>query len=785
MLKASHRINFNSRLVVGALTISLLLSARGSGPTVREGVLNAPNSTPFLTVGPLPRLRASSALSQTRLPSSRAAHGKIGNAEMVEIVRAEDERRWDDGLIRLFAHRNSAVRRRAALAAGRIGDARAVSELAALLQEDEDSNVRAMAAFALGEVESLSSGPALLSRLKETNDRLVRARILEALGKIAAAVPKEQEANAQESRNAILEVLRTEAQRRSASDKMTILLGLTAALRAKPANSGPTIAQFLTFTDPQIRADAGNTLARLRLNDGNSLLRKLLTSDPDPVVRANAARVLGTTEDKESFEKLLDRSLNDVDSRVRVSAIRALASLKDGRAMRPLMERGSTVVVEAKRSKDSATLAAPPAEVNELLEIVTTIGRLRQHSDDERTIKWIREVRPATGPGAPELEIALARIYPSAYLSQLGSGPVARHKAQELMLLDWRAASSFAQGLGEIATAPDSNRENKATREQAADLLRGMLDYRNSGITINTLVAVHSEYAIPDVLRAFAAHKPKDLADVLRKHLKESDAIIRGTAADLLGELPSDEANSGALIEALPTALRDKELNDAALSILDGLAKQKTGTANEAIKTALDSDDHLIRRRAVALLKANGAGDFSARIGTVKTLNRISDYDRAIARIGKTVNARVSTTKGVFTIRLLPEEAPLTVDNFITLAKRGYFRGITVHRVVPNFVIQDGDPRGDGNGGPGYQIRCEINEASYERGAVGMALSGKDTGGSQWFVTHAPQPHLDGGYTVFGNVVEGMKVVDSISRGDVIRSITIQEGAAAASRRRR
>jgi cyclophilin family peptidyl-prolyl cis-trans isomerase len=124
---------------------------------------------------------------------------------------------------------------------------------------------------------------------------------------------------------------------------------------------------------------------------------------------------------------------------------------------------------------------------------------------------------------------------------------------------------------------------------------------------------------------------------------------------------------------------------------------------------------------------------------------------------------------------LLPEDAPLNVDNFVQLARRRYFNGIVFHRVVPNFVIQGGDPRGDGNGGPGYQIRCEINEVPYRRGAVGMALSGKDTGGSQWFVTHAPQPHLDGGYTVFGNVIAGMEVVDRIARGDVIKSIVVTE----------
>jgi len=91
------------------------------------------------------------------------------------------------------------------------------------------------------------------------------------------------------------------------------------------------------------------------------------------------------------------------------------------------------------------------------------------------------------------------------------------------------------------------------------------------------------------------------------------------------------------------------------------------------------------------------------------------------------------------------------------------------------FVIQTGDPRGDQNGGPGYSIRCEINEVPYDRGAVGMALSGKDTGGSQWFVTHSPQPHLDGGYTVFGRVIRGMDVVDRIARGDIIRRVIVNE----------
>jgi len=700
---------------------------------------------------------------------------------LLRIVRAEDERRWDSDLRDLFRARNAKVRLRAALAAGRIGNEAAVADLIVLLQKDDEPAVRATAAFALGEIESPLGADALVEVLKGNHDSEARSRAVEALGKITAALPKEQETRARELAAVVLEALNFEASKRSAPDSSTVLLGLTAVLRAKPENAGPAVAGFLHYSDPRVRADAANTLARLKLKDGNVELRRLLLSDPDATVRANAARVLGATEDKSAYDDLTDLALNHPDDRVRVSAIRALATLKDARATSALLERGEKLLeTAAPTNKVSAkpASASPPAKVNELLEIASTLGRLRQDSNDERVITWLRKVRPVTGAGAAEVEIAFARVHPSAYLSQFGEGPLTKRMVQETLLLNWRAAASIAQGLGEIAAV-----RNNSQRALAEDLLHAMLDYRDAGFTINTLVPVHSEYAIPDVLQAYAAFKTKDLGEVARRHLKESDVVIRATAAGLLGDLPPDETNSSALIAALPVALADKE-NDAALAVLDALGKQKTAEANEAIKTALSSADYLIRRKAVAELRENGAGDFSTRIGTVQTRNTAADYERALDRIGKRFNAVVTTTKGAFIIHLLPDDAPLNVDNFIQLAKRRYFNGITIHRVVPNFVIQDGDPRGDGNGGPGYQIRCEINELPYERGAVGMALSGKDTGGSQWFVTHSPQPHLEGGYTVFGNVVAGMEVVDNIARGDVIQSIMITEGRPSRSKRR-
>ncbi len=118
-------------------------------------------------------------------------------------------------------------------------------------------------------------------------------------------------------------------------------------------------------------------------------------------------------------------------------------------------------------------------------------------------------------------------------------------------------------------------------------------------------------------------------------------------------------------------------------------------------------------------------------------------------------------------------DAPQTVRNFVKLARKGYFDGLRVHRVVPDFVIQDGDPSGTGSGGPGWTIRCEYNQRRYDTGMVGMALSGKDTGGSQWFVTLAPQPHLDGRYTIFAHVVRGQDVAARITQGTIVRKVEI------------
>lgn len=137
--------------------------------------------------------------------------------------------------------------------------------------------------------------------------------------------------------------------------------------------------------------------------------------------------------------------------------------------------------------------------------------------------------------------------------------------------------------------------------------------------------------------------------------------------------------------------------------------------------------------------------------------------------------AIMETEKGTINLELFTQDAPNTVKNFVDLANKGFYDGLTFHRVIPNFMIQGGCPKGTGTGGPGYKIKCEINDNKHKAGTLSMAHAGKDTGGSQFFICHAPQPHLDGVHTTFGQT-EDMDVVNVIKQGDKIVSLKIEEG---------
>jgi peptidyl-prolyl cis-trans isomerase B (cyclophilin B) len=233
--------------------------------------------------------------------------------------------------------------------------------------------------------------------------------------------------------------------------------------------------------------------------------------------------------------------------------------------------------------------------------------------------------------------------------------------------------------------------------------------------------------------------------------------------------LMKDPQTVPALIGSYHNFEAPKDL-EAMISIITALDSINSPAAIEFLQKQTDSRYYEIRKASRHALQHISGQNFTP--DTTATLPR-TRTDFQTDGLTEQPRVRVETTRGNFELILYPEKAPLTVANFLELVNTGFYDGIYFHRVVPGFVIQGGDPRGDGWGGPDYAIPCEYNDIFYDRGVLGMAHAGKDTGGSQFFITHTPQPHLNGKHTAFGRVISGMSVVDQIDMYDHIQKAYI------------
>jgi cyclophilin family peptidyl-prolyl cis-trans isomerase len=260
--------------------------------------------------------------------------------------------------------------------------------------------------------------------------------------------------------------------------------------------------------------------------------------------------------------------------------------------------------------------------------------------------------------------------------------------------------------------------------------------------------------------------------------LSDPDEGVRTIAADWLADHPVVPLAN--LAGALTAALRDESI-ESPLGVIKALAARgeaeprERGAAVELLERTGRQPSYALRREAAAGLTRLGRP--APPLGPAQGLeagaggDELRLYREIVERTRRPRTVEVRTNRGTFRLRLDCPRAPRTCLNFLDLAGQHFYDGLLFHRVVPDFVIQAGDPRGDGYGGPGYVLGDEINRLRYRRGILGMALAGPDTGGSQFFITLSPQPHLDGGYTAFGEVVAGAEVLDAIQAGDRIESI--------------
>jgi cyclophilin family peptidyl-prolyl cis-trans isomerase/HEAT repeat protein len=626
-------------------------------------------------------------------------------------------------LLRLLADDEGRTRRRAALAIGRVGLPEAVPALQQALG-DSEFEVRQMAAFALGLIGDPSARPALLNALKD-GEPAVQGRAAEALGTIG------DKSDAPAITQMVYGLVQGGALNNVAPDDLTyplappveaVRLGLYALVRL---GSFDGIAQSVLMGGNGAPVSAWWPIAYALGRAGDARATPALTAllpTPGRFTAAFAARGLGALKAQTAASALRDIvAKRQRDPAVVIEAVRALAAVRDT-AARPLFEK---------------ILAEGESDPTLRLETANALGALRSPESLDFFIDLISDPDPGIRGAAIR---ALAAIDTDTFLTTLSGLDPDR---------DWTVRIAQAEAL---ALLPGAQGEAR---------LRAMLQDRDQRV-------------IPAVLHALIAAKVPNAPNVLIDHLKADDFVVRATAANGLLELKATGA-ARALADAYEATAGDSTYV-ARAAILTALNMLDPAAARPLLQQALQDKDWALRVKAAMLLRDQGVTDTDAAIRPAPVRPMDDATRQSLLAPQFSPHAFVTTDRGTIEIELAITDAPITVTNFIQLALKGFFNGIPIHRVVPDFVIQDGDPRGDGEGGPAYTIRDELNEQPYLRGTVGMALDWKDTGGSQWFITHSPQPHLDARYTVFGHVVNGIEIVDRTQPWDVVRRVQIWDG---------
>ena len=629
-------------------------------------------------------------------------------------------------LVRLLEDREARVRRRAALALGRAGLREGAEPLIKLLGSDQDPEVRQMTAFALGLIADGSARPSLVTALADP-DIGVQGRAAEALGAIgdrADATAVSEMAQRHIRAGAFAEVgpddlaypLTPPAEAARLALYALVRLGSYEALAAAALDaSGRPVSAWWPVAYALQRSGDARAVPALQV----------LLSTPGRYTASFAARGLGAlkgTASAPALRQIVEKRA--AHPAVVVQAVRALATIGDASAASVL-----TQIVEDGEADRMLRIEAMTA-----LSAVATSGSL------DLMLDLLTDSSPTIRGLAMR---SLARIDPEGFLLTLSGLDPDR---------DWTVRAAQATALGSLPSGA------------GVPGLMLLLNERDPRI-------------IPTVLAALVAAKPPGVEKILIDHLRTDDFAVRAAAANGLAALNAPGAGP-ALVEAYRAAVGDSTYV-ARAAILAALNKVDPKAAEPILQEALRDREWAVRVRTAALYRERGSVDAAvdAAIRPAQSARTLTDEERKwLISPPFSPHAFIETDRGVIELELAVLDAPVTVANFMGLARKNFFDGIAIHRVVPDFVIQDGDTRGDGEGGPGYTIRDEINMRPYLRGTVGMALDWKDTGGSQFFITHSPQPHLDGRYTVLGHVVNGMEVVDRIVAGDVIRRVRIWDG---------
>jgi cyclophilin family peptidyl-prolyl cis-trans isomerase/HEAT repeat protein len=645
------------------------------------------------------------------------------------LLQAEDARQWAPGTLEAATFSPELlVRRTAAMSIGRIGDLRGTALLVPMLQ-DRDSTLHPTVAFALGLLRDTAAVAPLIARLTampmptlETAEAIVTA-----LTKIGGPAASEM----------VARVLNNTANltMTGAGDVLVRHAALESWRLGSAASSRQLIA-LAESSDDELRWRAVFTLGRIQAPAAGPTFLNAL-QDQHPTVRLYAAKALTSSYaasanlESGSVVELLARAARDDNAGVRIAALTSLGTYRRpevaDQVISQLGDPVFNVQVEAARTLGLSGGAVAVAQLSRIVREGKGTFALRQQA-----------------------LLGLARTSPDSFRF-LSAGWTSSPR--------WPERATAAEGWGWVAPGPDVSHPDffaDPDGRVAAAALQGWL-------------------------RAVQGPNTQLLATA-RGLLTHRDAVVRTLAADAIARAPV-ENDIVPLAAAYDKALNDS-ITDAAISALSALRTLASISEEDA-----DAVNRIFLSRTsrpanyVLRLWAEAAWPAAAQrwgpafpLQTGRTLQDYREIASRFVAVPESPDAHPhvfieTDQRDVIEIELLGPEAPLTVVNFLTLMDRRFFDNGRWHRVVPGLVAQDGDPRGDGWGGPGYAIRDEINQRQFDGYQLGMALSGPDTGGSQFFLTLGPQPHLDGRFTIFGRVVGSPASLLRVTQGDPIRLI--------------
>jgi cyclophilin family peptidyl-prolyl cis-trans isomerase/HEAT repeat protein len=658
------------------------------------------------------------AMAGKRRPATGVSHPPPNDGPAIaKILAFEEQRTVDQSLLNYLHHPSSRVRRAAILALGRISDRSAIGDLAALLNKRHYPD-KAMVAFALGLFTDEVATTVLVQHLAMQKDPAILRQLYLSLGrqgseKYVAAVTKPVR----------------EGGPITMIEPSCLALGM---LWSKPSEDWKLpeglflqLARALSSRQPYSAACA---FAASRYKGSDLLIptKELIKNAQESgstEIKSYIARVLGKSREKEAVETLLGWAVWSSDASLRIEATKALASHPYSEKMREvlaknLLDRNSSVVVQA--------LFSTAAQGTKAAELAPKVESLFAKNDS----LWVRLHALRT---LGEIDI-----------------PTAKKRMEEV----------FQNGPPTLLPAAISILAINSTPEDVKRIA-SYLQHDSPKLVVEMLDALSIRHE---------GDWPAEWTVALRKSVERGDPAISAAASQLVTRLQwKDFAPSLAI--AL-SKLGQNDQIESKLAILSALGTVGGAAQVNALQIALADPQRTVAQAAADALKNITGQDFSQRVPANSRFPN-STFEMSELDHASRADVILKTNRGEIVLSMSPE-APLTALNFTRLVKKKFYDGLTFHRVIPHFVAQGGDPRGDGYGGSGYLVRDEFTQTAQTRATVGLATAGRDTGGSQFYINLGPNRHLDGRYTVFARVSRGMDVADKLEEGDRILTARVR-----------